>query len=73
MQWHPTILSRLALVPQRSLAGYSQGNLGEEYETGDFVVIFEECTTAGDNSCEDEAGKYWKQWRDAFGVEATRA
>lgn len=69
VQWHPTILSKLALVPQRTLAGYSSSALGTAYEDGDFVVMFPGCTRAGQKSCETEASTYWQTWKDAFGAE----
>ena len=68
MQWHPTILSKLALVPQRTIASYSQPELGDTYQPGDFVVMFAGCTQTGPDSCETESSRYWERWRDAFGL-----
>ncbi len=67
MQWHPTILSKLALVPQRLINGYSKPDHGAEYEKGDIAVRFAECTKApGSPSCENEAHLFMQQWRDAL-------
>jgi mannan polymerase II complex MNN11 subunit len=60
VQWHPTILSKIALIPQRQLGTYTRGNLGEGYQDGDFVVVFAGCSPTGQNSCEQEAEPYYK-------------
>lgn len=68
VQWHPTILSKLALVPQRTLNGYSQleqASEGGAYRDGDFVIRFNGCDQPG-RSCEGEAEPFSKQWRTAF-------
>jgi mannan polymerase II complex MNN11 subunit len=69
VQWHPTILSKLALVPQKTLGSYSHSSLGKLYQDGDFVVMFPECTTSGQDICETESAKYWGTWKKAFNVE----
>lgn len=64
MQWHPTILSKLALVPQRIMNSYSTGT--EEtslYKEGDFVIHFNGCEKG---TCETAAQTYSKQWRTNF-------
>lgn len=68
VQWHPTILSKLALVPQRSLNAYSKRELASPegtYKDGDFVIRFTGCDGVG-RSCEGEAEPFSKQWRTAF-------
>ncbi|KAF7563096.1 hypothetical protein G7046_g1035 [Stylonectria norvegica] len=55
VQWHPTILSKLALVPQRSIASYTRTDLGTPYQDGDFVVMFPGCAKQGLESCEEES------------------
>ncbi len=67
VQWHPTILSKLALVPQRIMNSYSAtGNLTSTYAKGDFVVRFDGCEQAGERSCEKESESYMKAWRKNF-------
>ncbi|KAG5990159.1 hypothetical protein E4U43_004347 [Claviceps pusilla] len=68
VQWHPTILSKLALVPQRTLASYSQSYLGDKYQEGDFVVLFAGCTQRGQHSCQTESSHYWEKMKKAFGM-----
>lgn len=68
VQWHPTILSKLALVPQRTLASYSQSSLGDQYQEGDFVVVFAGCTQTGQQSCQTESSHYWERMKKAFGM-----
>jgi len=64
VQWHPTVLSKLALVPQRTMASYAHTNLGEGYREGDFVVMLKECTVTGESSCEKESQWYWQRFRE---------
>lgn len=66
MQWHPTILSKLALVPQRMLAAYPQSKSGYQYQDDDFVIMFSGCTKTGADSCETQSAPYWKQWTALF-------
>jgi len=56
VQWHSTVLSRLALVPQRTLNSYTQGQGQEQYKDGDFVAHLHGCDKdAVRRSCESEA------------------
>ncbi|SPO03409.1 related to alpha-1,2-galactosyltransferase [Cephalotrichum gorgonifer] len=66
IQWHATILSKLALIPQRTMNSYSDSTLGEAYAEGDFVVRFPGCTGTGEKSCQQEASRYNERWRKAF-------
>ncbi|KAM4066848.1 galactosyl transferase GMA12/MNN10 family protein [Hirsutella rhossiliensis] len=68
VQWHPTILSKLALVPQRTFAAYSKAELGDAYQKGDFVIIFPDCKQTGPHSCEAESKRYLSDWRGALGL-----
>lgn len=64
MQWHPTILSNLALVPQRTFNSYSTGKDDKAlYKEGDFVIHFKDCEK---EACEVAARTYSKQWRTNF-------
>ena len=68
MQWHPTILSKLALVPQRIMNSYSIADSEESlYKSGDFVIHFKGCENqvAGRN-CETEIEVFSTQWRTVF-------
>lgn len=68
VQWHPTILSKLALVPQRIMNAYPKGqtvNESEAYKDGDFIVRFAGCEQAG-RFCATEAAPFSKQWRAVF-------
>ncbi|OBT85280.1 hypothetical protein VE02_06514 [Pseudogymnoascus sp. 03VT05] len=71
VQWHPTILSRLSIVPQHIMNSYSRAPTAttgktEVYKEGDFVVNFADCDTASQPKCEDEAKPFSKKWRQAF-------
>ncbi|KAM0128340.1 hypothetical protein ACHAP3_008392 [Botrytis cinerea] len=64
VQWHPTILSKLALVPQKIMNAYSSDE-AEGYKDGDFVVRLPGCDQSG-RDCGKEAEKYTRQWRTVF-------
>ncbi len=66
VQWHPTILSKMAIVPQRIINSYSHALTGERYMEGELVVRFPGCQKTGDNSCENEAEPWLPQWQAAF-------
>jgi mannan polymerase II complex MNN11 subunit len=64
VQWHPTVLARLALVPQKILNTYSRASKGTEYQEGDFAVVFNGCTST--QECDTDAQRYLYRWRTAF-------
>ncbi|KAK4186081.1 hypothetical protein QBC35DRAFT_516476 [Podospora australis] len=66
VQWHPTILARLAIVDQKLINSYSQGNKGVEYKDGDIAVRLVDCVAAGAQACETESQKFTQQWRTSF-------
>ena len=65
MQWHPTILSKLALVDQRLLNAYLKNTEGAEYKDGDLTVRFTECSK-NPKTCEAESQRFAQQWRSFF-------
>ncbi|KAH8677370.1 galactosyl transferase GMA12/MNN10 family-domain-containing protein [Xylariales sp. PMI_506] len=60
VQWHPTILSKLAIIPQRLLSSYSNPRQpGDMYREGDLAVVFRGCSKgAADGSCTAEAKRF---------------
>ncbi len=66
MQWHPTILSKLALLPQRMLNSYSKADGGEKYSHGDLAVRFDGCAKVGPLTCRAHAQEFDQEWREAF-------
>ncbi|RPB28068.1 hypothetical protein L211DRAFT_855693 [Terfezia boudieri ATCC MYA-4762] len=60
VQWHPTILVKLALIPQKTINSYPTlpGQEGS-YTEGDFVVHFQGCE-APERSCEKEFERFWE-------------
>ncbi|KAI0147755.1 galactosyl transferase GMA12/MNN10 family-domain-containing protein [Xylariaceae sp. FL1272] len=68
VQWHPTVLSNLAIIPQRAINAYSTTKEGAQFKDGDLAVTFSECSGSGEKSCAKEAEKYSQQWRKAFGA-----
>ena len=71
MQWHPTILSKLAIVPQRLINSYSRDKHGAEYQDGDIVVRFPSCTLGsasapGEVKCDEEARRFLPKLKQAF-------
>ncbi|CAM1509472.1 Fc.00g032110.m01.CDS01 [Cosmosporella sp. VM-42] len=67
VQWHPTILSKLALIPQRTLASYTHMDLGVPYQEGDFVVMMAGCKDMGVERCQAEADFFAKKLDLKFG------
>ncbi|EAQ84001.1 hypothetical protein CHGG_10405 [Chaetomium globosum CBS 148.51] len=66
VQWHPTILSRMAIVDQRILNSYAKGDKDAEYKDGDLVIRFPECTSTGPQACETESQVFAQAWRRVF-------
>ncbi|KAL2143438.1 hypothetical protein VTI28DRAFT_10425 [Corynascus sepedonium] len=66
VQWHPTILSRLAIIDQRTINSYIKGAEGDEYQDGDFVIRFPDCALIGPQACESQSLVYLQAWRRAF-------
>ena len=66
MQWHPTILSRMAIVDQRVLNSYAKGTKEEEYKDGDLVIRFPDCAAAGERACETQSLAFAQAWRRVF-------
>lgn len=66
VQWHPTILARLALVPQRTINAYSRDSpdaaADGTYRDGDFVIRFFGCDSDPKRSCETEMDVYYSMW-----------
>jgi mannan polymerase II complex MNN11 subunit len=68
VQWHPTILSKLVIIPQRIMNAYSKADQANEdgvYKDGDFVLRFAGCEQVG-RDCIKEADVFSKQWRTFF-------
>ncbi|KAK9462519.1 galactosyl transferase GMA12/MNN10 family-domain-containing protein [Lipomyces oligophaga] len=58
-QWHPTILSKMAIIPQRIFNSYPNG-VGESlYQEGDFVANLFGCD-APERSCTREFDRLWE-------------
>lgn len=71
MQWHPTILSKLAIVPQQFINAYSRDKHGAEYQDGDLVVRFPGCTSgatavSSEVKCDEEARRFLPKLKQAF-------
>lgn len=69
VQWHPTILSKLGIIPQRHLNAYVKDAPGEQpgiYKDGDFVIRFAGCEYGRARDCAKEAEPFSKQWRTVF-------
>jgi mannan polymerase II complex MNN11 subunit len=67
MQWHPTVLARTALVPQRVISSYSKGSPRASsdgtYKEGDLVIQFRGCEDTEGRDCEQELEPYYKAWQ----------
>ncbi|KAL8914715.1 MAG: hypothetical protein Q9171_000728 [Xanthocarpia ochracea] len=72
VQWHPTILTKLALIPHRLLNTYnvdiaSRGGKDNLYKEGDFVVRLVGCETDPKRSCEDEFDEFYRRLKKGKG------
>lgn len=68
VQWHPTILTKLALVPQNLINSYgvdiaSRGGKEVMYKEGEFVVRLVGCELDSTRYCEKEFDMYYQQWK----------
>ncbi|KAL8697443.1 MAG: hypothetical protein Q9201_007127 [Fulgogasparrea decipioides] len=64
VQWHPTILTKLALIPQRLLNSYnvdiaSRGGKDAMYKDGEFIVRLVGCEADPNRNCEKEFEAYY--------------
>ncbi|KUI73755.1 putative alpha-1,2-galactosyltransferase C8D2.17 [Cytospora mali] len=67
VQWHPTILSKLALVPQRIINSYDKPDKGHPYSTGDLAVRFPKCAKSVKSpNCATLAEPFTSVWRSAY-------
>ncbi|KAI9707834.1 MAG: hypothetical protein M1820_004439 [Bogoriella megaspora] len=70
VQWHGTILAKLALVPIRTMNAYFRdpkdptGNSDYTHKEGDFVVNFTGCDTDESRDCEKEMAPMIARWRE---------
>jgi len=63
VQWHVSVLSRLALVPQRIMNSYTHGaSNGEEYHDGDFIANLHGCNQDSSRDCEHEAKPFYEHF-----------
>ncbi|CRG92245.1 enoyl reductase [Talaromyces islandicus] len=66
VQWHATVLAKLALIPQRTINSYSKdspdASSDGSYHEGDFVIRFNGCDAPG-RSCEEEMRPYYSMWQ----------
>ncbi|MCJ1353171.1 MAG: hypothetical protein MMC33_003156 [Icmadophila ericetorum] len=68
VQWHPTILTKLALVPQRMLNSYSvivdsRGGKEVTFQLYDFIVRAVGCEKDSSRNCFTELEPWHKQWK----------
>ncbi|MCJ1236642.1 hypothetical protein MMC14_004624 [Varicellaria rhodocarpa] len=69
VQWHPTILTKLALIPQRHLNSYSveiasRGGKEVMYQDGDFIVRAVGCEKDNNRHCDREMDPWYHRWKN---------
>ncbi|KAK4555645.1 UV-damaged DNA-binding protein rad7 [Recurvomyces mirabilis] len=76
VQWHGTILAKLALVKQRVVNSYTRevgGGKGDGiYQEGDFIANFHGCQRDTARNCEEEMGPLMSRWRELRDQERRR-
>ncbi|KAI5791646.1 galactosyl transferase GMA12/MNN10 family-domain-containing protein [Peziza echinospora] len=58
VQWHPTLLTKLAVIPQNKINSDSTPNHKDTFKEGELVISLRGCDESG-RSCENEFAKYW--------------
>ncbi|KAL4872957.1 hypothetical protein BDV12DRAFT_161051 [Aspergillus spectabilis] len=73
VQWHPTVLARLALIPQRVINAYSEDSPGAAadgtYKDGDLIIRFFGCDIDPKRNCESELVPYYNLWAKKLKIE----
>ncbi len=69
VQWHPTVLARLAIVPQRTMNAYNTDGIRHTdrnclFKDGDFVIHLAGCTNGEFRNCEHELEPFYAIWED---------
>ncbi|KAK5101808.1 putative alpha-1,6-mannosyltransferase mnn11 [Lithohypha guttulata] len=82
IQWHPTILAKLAMVDQRLINSYNtmsdktevdldtdvaHGKHDSQYRKGDLLVNFKGCSESKQRDCEKEIKTFYRRWQDEVG------
>ncbi|OJD23293.1 hypothetical protein ACJ73_05352 [Blastomyces percursus] len=67
IQWHPTLLAKLALIPQRILNSYTTDSPSlmsdSLFNDGDFIARFLGCDAPKPKkTCEDQMEIFWTKW-----------
>ena len=78
VQWHPTILTKLALVPVRIMNSYTaniatRGGDTVTYREGDFIVRAVGCERDIGRDCEEEMKPWYDNWSLKHGQTSTSA
>ncbi|KAL4803638.1 galactosyl transferase GMA12/MNN10 family-domain-containing protein [Aspergillus unguis] len=73
VQWHSTVLARLALIPQRVINAYSKDSPGAgvdgTYRDSDLIVRFFGCDTDAQRNCEREMAPYYDLWAKSLKID----
>ncbi|KAI9884496.1 MAG: hypothetical protein M1823_003711 [Watsoniomyces obsoletus] len=69
VQWHPTILAKLALIPQRTMNAYNTDGIRHIdrsclFRDDDFVIHLSGCTTGQTRNCEREIEPFYAIWEE---------
>ena len=79
IQWHPTVLAKLAMVDQRLINSYNYENAPSDaavnleahaqkhesrWQKGDLVINFKGCAAAKERDCEKEIKQFYQIWQD---------
>ena len=72
MQWHPTILTKLALIPQRTINSYTaeiatRGGKAVTFQEDDFIARAVGCEKDPQRKCEDELNPWYDKWKKQWG------
>ena len=73
VQWHPTILTKLALIPQRTINSYTaeintRGGKAVTFQEDDFIARAVGCERDQLRNCEDELDLWYEKWKKQYGT-----
>jgi mannan polymerase II complex MNN11 subunit len=73
VQWHPTILAKLALIPIRTINSYtaeiaSRGGGAVTIKDGDFIGRAVACEKDMNRNCETEMDPWYNKWKSEYGT-----
>ena len=73
VQWHPTILTKLVLIPIRTINSYSaeiasRGGKPVTFQENDFIARAVACEKDANRNCQAEMDPWYHKWKSQYGT-----